>query len=495
MKKNPQKGIAMSGIARIVSVSVLLLSLSTPALAWNVETQRAIITSAARVMSRDGDVPLARLERDLRAGASLSQTGLRGLMPQMDNPVLAVHGEVQLLQAVRGDLVDPYLVFRLGALGRLVAQISAPMATAKPLYRDQFDGDVGQRIGKVALKPAPSEIVDPLTFLRQIKAEASSQNTLIQKDYQTGVGFKGISTNHYVGQVNRSVQAVVNIWRTALMGKIVIADVSDTQRDKYILDAMGFYVERGNLSEIDAAYARLMARRGKDGDLMKQIGDMFYAAEKRERAVQEYQAILTVQPSRTDVVRRIADYYVDMGNEELEKLRLEVARGHFAKALETDKLHPTAEVKRLTADKLISERDERERTAQEAVAAGKEFEETAEEKSLRKDYAGAISDLKHASEIYRNVTGEFPMQRRRAQLGMNTALTRISEMREELMRGATSLGGSLGGGTARKRAAERAAAQGDQALRSLLKGEYKAQMRTVDRDLADQLSGAASGSN
>src|SRR5690606_7320146 len=103
-------------------------------------------------------------------------------------PVQAIESEMVLLRAMRGDKLDNYFAYRMGLLGKLVAQITAPMAESNPTYRNLYYTDVERAIEATSVTNLPKQNVDPADYFSRRVAEANANNDVIQKEYESGVG-------------------------------------------------------------------------------------------------------------------------------------------------------------------------------------------------------------------------------------------------------------------------------------------------------------------
>ncbi|MDZ4858123.1 MAG: hypothetical protein SGI88_04010 [Candidatus Hydrogenedentes bacterium] len=473
----------------ITTMVLMTVSAAAPAFAWGPKTRVSIVTTAARVVSRDSGANLAKLERDIRAGAAVSPSELVAIIPAgAANPLSAIEGEMYLLQAVGGGRVDPYLAYRLGVLGSLVAQVTAPLADSDPTIRDVYYADVEGVIETVQLKPARRAQVDPASYLTDVRAEADERRELILADYRGGLGFKGIAGAAISDDASRSVNAVADVLQAVVTDRVTAANISPSQIRDYAVRAIQFYIRRGNDAETEAAYARLMDMNVATVDLQKQIGDMFYDAGKHERAMKEYKAVLALDPSRRDVTTRIAEYYVKVGDDALAGEQLEDARDAYRMALDSDKLHPSAQSKVLDAEKMIAERDARLAAARESLNAGDEKANAAEQLAFRRDYGGAIALLYDAQTAYNTVTTEFAPEFRAAQNGLLTTQSRLGMLRQELVNNAPSLSGLGGGFTTRMQAQEAAQATDTAALRALIEAQYQAELNRLRAEAGAEIA-------
>jgi len=387
--------------------AVLAVVFAAPAAAWGPKTRVAVVTMATRLVSREG-IPLTKLEKDVRQGAEISADGRAAILPSADrNPVLAIEAEMFLLQAARGDRVDPYFAYRLGVLGNAVAEATGPMAGAPDRYRDMYYADVEQNVD-VPITPAKRRSVDPAPYFSQIQREATARRDIIVGDYRDGVGFRGLASQSLREDVGRSVNAVADVMFTVLRSPAAVVDISEDRLRDYMVEALAFYIKRGNTAETNRAYDRLKEKSLQTPELQKRVGDMFYDAEQFERAMKEYSAVLAVSPDQRDVVERIARYYVRMGEDALIQGDLEAAQEAYENALEADALHPTAQSELVRVKRLIDERGERLAEDQARNARARDLENQADQRINQGDYAGAMESLRNAQQEYVAVDTEFP---------------------------------------------------------------------------------------
>jgi len=447
------------------------------AFAWGPKANVAIVSTASRVISKDSSVPLANLDKDVRRGAGTLMGQIAEIIPGADvNPMNAIESEMYLLQAVRGSRVDPYYAYRLGVLGALVAEITSPMYGTNPTYRNLYYADVEANIDQVTLQSKRRVPVDPASYLPEVTSEAGVRADLIVIDYKSGLGFKGVAGTALSEDASRSVNAVADVLLTVLRGNVTVTNLSQSQIRDYILDAIRFYIGRDNDAETEAAYAKLMELGVTSVDLQKQIGDMFYDAEKFERAMQEYKSVLAQAPSRRDVVERIADYYVRQGDEALAGKKLEAALASYNDALEADMLHPTAQSKKLEAQGMIAERDARLEAERRALSEGDDLLRQADQLIFKQEYTEALALLREAKDSYGSITDEFPTEAQLARRGLLNTTQRINELQRDVVANAGSLSGLGAMSTVRTEAEEATTSVDEAALRRLVEAQYQAEL-------------------
>lgn len=472
---------------------LLILAVATcalPAAAWGPRAEVAIVGTAAHVISQDGAVRLSNLEKDIKAGASVSHEMAVKLCPAIEgDPLGAIETQMYLLKSVRGPRIDPYYAYRMGVLGKLVASETAPLADANPTYRNLYYADVENNIQEAALKPSHRVLVDSAAYFQRLKREARTQEDVILKDYQSGQGFAGAARAALSADASRSVSAVADVWNTIFTGGAVASGVSQSQMRDYLVGALEFYVQRDTLEEINQAYARLKELGSPTPDLLKRVGDMFFDAKKYDRAMKEYEAVLAVEPGRRDVMERISAYYITQGDEATKSNKLEDALAAYKKAADADQLNANAQSMRITAEKRVAERDARLANDQRTLEKGVDFENQAEKQSSQNNFVSAMHFLRLAKEQYQSVTDEFATERLAKQAGVNNVEKKIQELQTKLGSSAQNLSGSGFGSDAYYQASTAAKQLGAQTLKSMAASEYK----SVARKTREGLLGVGGG--
>ncbi len=461
-------------------IAVLAIILAPDAMAWGPKAKLAITASAARLLTREGTVPLSNLERDVQRGANAPGAVLSQQIPNADaDPLTAIQSEMTLLQAVRGDRVDPYFAYRLGLLGSLVAQTTTPLSDAEPGIKALYENDVDNNIQGIFLDKTDRKIVDPPAYFAWAIREANVQKDVIVGDYRSGRGFRGTAAASLPADAIRSVNAVADVWYTIFKGSAVVANMPEGRVRDYIVSALQFYVERGNRQEVESAYTRLAALGPVTIELRKRIGDMFYDAGLQERAVQEYEEILQESPGRRDVAQRIADYYMKTGDDALKENAYEAAARAYASALRADPLHETARAKQIEAESLLAQKTARRETAKQAVERGRSLQTEAERMAMRNEFAEAIELLHQAQAAFKTVTDEFIDEARAAAAGQANTTIRLREYRNQLVAGAANLSGRGSMGDIRKLAEDQSGVLAHQSLEALIKSHYQKEMQQI----------------
>ena len=469
---------------KTLPIVALALLAAFPAAAWGPRTQAAIVSTAMNLLSKNGDAPLIRLSGEIKAGAAVSMSELELSYPDLaDNPLHAVESEMALLAAMRQSRVDAYYAYRMGVLGKVVAMITSPMRGAQVTQRNKYNEDTDAAINGVQLRQAQRKEVDPRTYFERVLLETKASDDMILKQYQDGVGFKGIAASTFPADASRSVAAVCDVWWTILASKTVPGGVSEAQMQRYVLEAYGFFIKRRNEKEIDLANAQYGALTPITPDMRAKIGDLLLEAEFPDRAITEYETVITAAPDRRDIVQKVSDFYVARGDAALKENKLEDARAAFEKAAKANPLHQSAESKRLEAENLILERDTRLTAQQTAIQRANDMRDLAEQEAQKKRFAEAISLLQQAEAAYKEITEEFPNEFQQRARGERDVQNRATQLKEALTANASSYSGS--GSTTDPRELVAAGGKGLErdALRQIVKNQLKSEMDKLNERL------------
>ncbi len=467
------------GLALFVAVATM-----NGAMAWGPKTQLALVTTALHILAKHANIPLDRLEEELRSGALQSMDMLREAYPGLEaDPLNAIETEMQLLQTVKGNRVDPYFAFRLGALGKLVAQITAPMTNADAAFRSLYYADVDQHIDGVVLAPEPLRFVDPRSSFAAAILEARTNDELILKEYRAGEGFSGVGRAALPKNASRSANTVASVWHTVLTGRSISGKVSDVQLRDYATNAHRFYIGRDNKAEIANEKAKIEALVPHTPEMRVKVGDMLHAAGMHENAIAEYKTALEMEPGRPDVVEKIAAYYARQGDTALQDGSLEAALRAYESALDANPLHPSAERSRLEVVRLIEEREALRSAHQGLVEHGLNLTTEAERESMRGRYAEAISLLRLAGGSFEQVGNEFPLIRQRAARAAKDASFLIEENKRSIMANAQAYSGKAFGPDLRNQARTKAKGLDKKALEKLIAQGYAKEMARLAADI------------
>lgn len=471
-----------SGFAIAAMVAACL-----PAQAWGPRTDAAITLAAMRIVSRDSGLPMEGLRAEVREGAEIPLADLYELIPNADiAPIPAIEAEIELLQQVRGRSVDPYFAYRLGVLGKLVAQVTSPMTQAEQRWQKIFYADTEATTSGLNLVPQDRRAVDSQSYLRSVVAEANAQNDVIVEEYESGIGFDGIARASSAKNISRSIHAVADVWYTILSRESAVG-LAETQTREYIVGGLDFYISRGNSREIERAYEKLSQLAYISPALRERIGTMFFDAGRFERAVAEYEQVLREEPSRSEVAVRLSNHYIDVGDDAVDDGRLEDALEAYTKAVEYNKSEEAAHLKLAKAETLIRERSARMAASEGAITEAEELQEEAEMLVINGRTADAVALLYEAQMLYSTITSEFPQFASAARVGTANVSSRISQLQQRLTEDVAMLSGTGIDAAVREEAHEAALNNSIEILKALRGAYFSKELARIQADLADNL--------
>ena len=447
-----------------------------------------MVSTAVHLVSKQVNLPLKDMMEDVRAGALLSPERLKELHPGYEGDLLgAIEMEIKLLQAA-GGMVDRYYAFRLGALGGMIVEYTSPMRTAPAAYRNLYYADVDKSIQSVRLDPPRVRSIEYQSYFAERAAAASANDAMILREYTSGTGFSGMASRSLPQDALRSASAVAEVWYTLLAGNRVVADVSEKQMQKYVLEAYSFYIRGGHLAELKRVSERIDRLAPFTADMHVAVGDLYSAAGVAENAVASYELALEMAPERKEVVEKVSAYYAQAGQAALDEDRLEEALRCFDAALSANPLHMEAEAGRLDAVKRIEAREARLANDRATLDQGASYEDLAEEEASRGRYAEAISLLRQASATYAQVGTEFLVEGQRAQRAVNDIAYRIQELKQSIMENAQAYSGKGFALDLDVLIREQGKELDAQTLERLLQNTLKREMMQVEEDLGAKLA-------
>ncbi len=470
-----------------LAVGMLCAGISLDAHAWGSRTRSAIVNTAVHLVANRVGLPLQDRSEDLQAGALASADKVEALFPGYErDPLSAIEVEMRLL-ASTGGKVDRYYAYRLGMLGRIVADYLAPLRTASPAIRDLYYADVDKRISTVALKIPELKKVDAATYFSASVQAASQNDPLILRDYSSGTGFAGVAANLLPKDAMRSAAGVADVWFTLLSGGRVHGNISDAQLQQYVSDAYDYYIQNGKAGEIKAVADRLDILTPPTADMRVKLGDLLLSAQEPEQAMAAFRDAKRMDPDRRDIDERMAKYYTSQGSEALGENRLDQALSAFDSALSASPGNIEAETGRLDTARKIQEREARLTEDRAILEQAAKYEEMAQQEESGKRYAEAISLLRQASSEYARVRPESTVEYERGRSAIADIGSKITDLENGIMGNAQAYGGK---GFALDTASflrSSAGALDRQALQGIIDADYEARMRTLETDLGPAL--------
>ena len=468
---------------RVLALCLMATLATTPSWAWESKTQTSVVVASGHVLASSSTLPKKQFIEYLTMGTRISPEVEEQLYPNFDtNPGIALQREIYLLQAIKGDRVDPYFTFRMGALGKKIVEIARPMRNAPIELRDAYYQDVEKNIGKARITSKPVENINISEYFNQVMSEAARNDRTIRFDYGSDIGFSGIASNVLHEDASRAVNAVTNVWNTIINNKINNRNQSKTDMREYMLGAIDFYLKHKKINEVDAVYKQAESKRILTPELRKLVGDLYFNNEFYEEALRIYHALLSDNPSQRDVASQIAKYHILMGDREAKKGNLEDARDAYQLAAQVDSFADEATDKLTEMNMTIDKRDNRNMSQEDLNQKAIDSIANAEASAVGRDYAAAIQYLQEARDAYMGITSEFPELYKSKAIGMNQVKMKLDQMKDGLIKNAQRLSGS-GAGYDARRLADMTEDAGPTTMQSMLKTEYDLAVKDIAQDI------------
>ena len=404
--------------ALTVTAFMCVLVVPTPgADAWGPRAREGIAQTTIRVLSPEVGELLREYDDEVIAGATISEKELLERFPHygFEDALLAVDAEIELLRAARASGFSAYLAYRIGVLGQFVAALNQPFfavagAKSDDQFKKRYEADAEALASGIPYESAPREyIVHVRSYFEQRRDYLKDAGELIASDYRSGIGFNGYAKRSLNVIFSNAVNAVADTWYT-ILGPASMAVRAPAQvvslRDYYV-DAIGFYLQRGENARADAPLALLESSGALDTDTLKKVADKYYENAGYDRAISMYRTVLEKDPRRVDVQKKISDHFFSQGLALLEQRKYGEAEKAFDEVLKTDVARGDARDRKLEAAKLLAERNDRLSLAKQQFEDAQRKTESAERAEAQRKFAEAVALYRQANSMYVQVTSEF----------------------------------------------------------------------------------------
>lgn len=422
----------MTGVAVVASVVMTL-----EAAAWGPRAREAITITAVQLERRT--LPNAFKSKDANYEADLLRGALAGPgvireFPEMKTEkglVNLVGTEIQLLREVRKYGMGSFFCFRMGALGSLTADAFLPYALepskeGKELIRE-MQADIDVHVQDFTFTPVSDSldyVRNPLDYVKDRRTAFEDATVLIRYDYRGGRRFDGYLDQGAQAFFEQAIQAVGDVWFTALRVTGDVTDVppSDTAVTWYLVDEIAYLLTvKGSLAAAEDAYANFEDVNPGIFEAFEVVGDSFYHSGAKDRGVREWRNAMTEASGqqRQRLRLKLADHFLVAGKELRQKMNspdapqttLDDALRAFETSYEYNRDNPETEglINRTRSD--ITERDKRLAEAMGLVASGEQRMHEAEDSRSRGAYADAIGRFDTAISVFEDVSDEFIEQK------------------------------------------------------------------------------------
>jgi len=427
----------------VICVVFVLVVPTSNSCAWGPRATEGIARTTARVLPPDLGGAVRDYEDEIVAGATIAETELLKRFPhyRLEDPILTVDAEIDLLRAAAAQGLSPYLAYRMGVLGWFVATMNQPFfvvpdSRADTRLKRRYDADADAFAGDIPYKSAKRQyIVDVRAYFEERRGYLEDAEALIASDYDAGAGFKGYGKRSLDVHFSNAINAVADVWYTVL-GEEAVSTRAATETislREYYVDAIGFYLKRGDDERAGAAFAFLDSAGALDADTLKKAADEYYENARYARAVSMYRTVLEGSPRRTDVRKRISDYFFSEGLALLEQRRYQEAEIAFDEVLRNDMGRGDAREKKLEAARLLAERNERLALIQRRVEDASRSAGAAARAEAQRKFAEAVALYRNATNMYRQVSDEFEDEYLAASAAARQIEAKIQRLKEQLV--------------------------------------------------------------
>ncbi|HOF40858.1 MAG TPA: hypothetical protein PLD73_12360 [Candidatus Hydrogenedentes bacterium] len=449
----------------VVAVVLAAAVCSGDAFAWGPRAQRAITGTSIQVVSRSikdaYKTTSANYEEDVLKGALAGPSALRDAVG-LNNDARVIHrieAEMQLLNYVRSSATGSYYAYRIGVLSSLISDLYLPYMWDTSREGRKLAAQINTEIDEhldnftyVPLREKPLIIRELRAYLDSSRRYMPDAALMIQADYSRGEGYEGYLRNGGAQNAfNAAVQASSDITYTIMQTEQAMGYLkpSDETLTWFFVDNIEYMLkEKKNAKAADTAYSHFTRVNKGIYSAYEQIGDMYYEFGNKDRAVEEWKTALESRGSdRPRIVRKIANYYIEKGNELAESVSnpdapsnaLQQALVFFERAMEIDRGNETAA--RAIQETRVEQkrRDEREQTDREIVSAGETALAEAGTLMGQQKYGEALTVYQKAMALFNNVSSEFKAQRERAEAGKKDAQGNIRKAVTEIIQQGQSL--------------------------------------------------------
>jgi len=427
----------------VIAVMAVFVVQIHDAQAWGPRAREGIVRTSIRVVSPTlGDL-LRDYDDEVIAGATLSEQEMLQRFPHygFGDPVLAVDAEIDLLRAARASGFSPYLAYRLGVLGQLVAAMNQPFftvpgSTSDRKLRERYEADAESFASGIPYESAKREyIVDVRSYLERRRDYLKDAEALIASDYKSGMGFTGYAKRSLNAIFSNAVNAVADVCYTILGEAPVPArtPVRVVSLRDYYVDAIGFYLQRDEDERATAQIELLEDTGTLDADTLKKVADRYYENARYDRAISMYRAVLGKDPRRADVQKKISDYFFSEGLALLEQRKYGEAEQAFDQVLQTDVGRGDAREKKLEAAKLLAERRDRLTVAKQRVEDAERKADSAARAEAQRKFAEAVALYRQANSMYVQVSNEFEDEFLAAEEASRRIEAKIERLKDQLV--------------------------------------------------------------
>ena len=263
-RSNIRVGLTASRI--MLAAAGVALLLPVEAAAWGQRAHLSIAETALEMLPPDSFERIASHREALLKGASGRHAQESDVETQPYASEMIADIQVLMLIPHKDAELSHYFVYRLGSLGRIVADSAMPLARfgsrSDTALRERFERDIDRDVESFRVTDiSPMCLTYPDSYLQRIMREARASDNLVKSSYLSGEGYAICRDGVVTSSFERAVEAVANIWVTILSSEPRPMALSSSRRVNYYTSQIRYGARNGHLGDI---YAALQALERED---------------------------------------------------------------------------------------------------------------------------------------------------------------------------------------------------------------------------------------
>ncbi|MCD6288449.1 MAG: hypothetical protein J7M12_04980, partial [Candidatus Hydrogenedentes bacterium] len=410
--------------------------------AWGPNASEAIALAALQTIRRDFPDALVGSEKELFAGARISNEKMMDSFVYAGNvaaPAIVVNREMNMLRDVARIQVTEYFAYRFGVLAKITADSLVPFGlpknAAEKAIKAKFEADIDARLKSLRYQFEDRRIVtSPTLYFQERSQFLDVGRAYISKEYQSGKGYGDYCRRAVPEYYRTAITAVADVWFTILKDvktkrivkqkflppppkSIRLHSPKKVLVNYFVDEIIYFLSDEEKRDLVDESYS-FFSQYNRDPAMAEpydRLGDAFLAAGQGPRAVSEYRKGLKVKPTWNELRNKIIRYYLTVGQEQLDARNLEDALATYNSLLEVDPANELGNRRKTDTINEIKARDKRKSHAEELIAKGSAIVRQANELEAAGKFLAAIEQYKNAIALFESVTEEFPKIRTEAE--------------------------------------------------------------------------------
>ncbi len=434
--------LALAGTARIPI-----------ALAWGPNASRAICLCASQVIQQDTDRVLEGREKDLVAGATISDAAMAKYAVQTGDvePFQSVIAQIALLRRANERGMTDYLAYRFGVLAKMTANTIQPFGIPKneqeKMLKEKFDADIEKLVED--LRPGYKHkqrefIYYPTSYFRGIRRFLGDAEYFIGEEYASNGEYGEYTERAVTKYFREAVEVVADVWFTVLSDRKYYLEPPPSPRDltQYYAEQVDYFLKKSRPEKAEEAYGLFLEANPGLPEPYEVLGDAYYRAGDHERAMKEYRRGLSMKGKWPEVADKIVGHYTRTGEAFLAKKTAEgfqQAIQAFDKALEVSPGNPIPVKGRARATAEMEDLQARLGRDRGLLTAANQLYEEGGQAESAKEFAKAIDLYEKAAAVYSLVSSEFLDENMEARDGADDSERKIGGIFSSALREAEGL--------------------------------------------------------